>query len=86
MKGLFFGFVFCFATFKMFYGIHVLSVCIINGRCVAFSAMLLTSDEPLNHLELWFSNFVVSRPPYTLIENPKEPLLMWVISIEIYCI
>lgn len=58
--------------FKMFHGIKVSGVYMVTGM-LHFEQ---TSDEGLHHqmLELWFSNFVASRPLYTLIENPKELL------------
>ena len=84
LKGLLFGFVFCFATFRMFCGIHVLSVCIINGRYIAFSAMLLSSDEALI---IWScgSQILGSHGHFILLwRTPKS--CCWVVSIDIYCI
>lgn len=76
--------VFCFAMFKMFHGIKVSGVYMVTGMW-HFEQWLVMRVSIIK-LELWFSSFVVSRPLYTLIENPKELLFTWVISIGSYCI
>ena len=70
--------------FKMFYGIKVSGVYMVTG--ILHFEQWLVMRVFIIKLELWFSNFVVSRPLYTLIENPKELLFTWLISIDIYCI
>lgn len=71
--------------FKMFYNLKAF-MCTYCYRYIAFSATLLTNNKDANHLELWFSNFVILGLLCTLIEKPKELLFKCVIFIDIYCI
>jgi hypothetical protein len=45
--------------------------------------MLLASNEDASHLDLWVLNVRVSRALYTLTENSKELLCMWLLPMFI---
>lgn len=75
--------IFCFAILQMFHNLNIL--CVYNYRYIAF-LMMSTINKDASYLELHFSNFVVSGPLYTYIENPGELLYMCITSIDIYCI